>query len=441
VADSASEAGPATGVPGQPTETAAPEPKPRPLLLTRDYAGWWSGNTISALGTSISSIAFPLLVLYSTGSVAKAGVISAASMIGTLATTLWGGALADRASRKAILIVGPVVQAAALGTVALLARSGRVPLFMLAAMACVSGLASGVTLGAQGPAMRRIVPRAQLATATSQMFGRDMAAEVVGSPLGGFLFSVARWLPFGADAVSFLFASLGAALIRRPLGPDRRSAEQQTTMIADIREGIGFVRRQPFLRFVVIFGSLINVLGAAWSLAFIAVLKYRGATPTEIGLAMSVALVGGIAGAVAAPVVLRRVPARLVLYVTVWLFALSTAGGAIAPRLWEIAVALLVGMIGLAPLNVVIEAYAVRLTPDALMGRASAVSRFGGMSLQWTGPLLAGLLADLLGPPGGALVLAVALVPFGVSLYLAKSLRVLDQSLDEVTEFPVPQGL
>ena len=60
--------------------------------------------------------------------------------------------------------------------------------------------------------------------------------------------------------------------------------------------------------------------------------------------------------------------------------------------------------------------------------------------LQWTGPLLAGLLADLLGPPGGALVLAVAVIPFGASLDLAKCLRVLDQSLDEVTEFPVPQG-
>jgi MFS family permease len=441
VADSASEAGPTTGVPDPPKETAGPKPKPRPLLLTRDYAGWWSGNTISALGTSISSIAFPLLVLYATGSVAKAGVITAASMIGTLATTLWGGALADRASRKAILIIGPVIQAVALGTVALLAHSGPIPLFMLAAMACVSGLASGVTLGAQAPAMRRIVPPAQLATATSQMFGRDMAAEIIGSPLGGFLFSVARWLPFGADAVSFLFASLGAAVILRPLGPDRRSAEQQTTMIADIREGIRFVRRQPFLRFVVIFGSLINVIGAAYSLAFIAVLKYRGATPTEIGLVMSVALAGGIAGAVAAPVVLRRVPARLVLYVTVWLFALSTAGGAIAPRLWEIAIALLIGMIGMAPLNVVIEAYAVRLTPDALMGRTSAVIRFGAMSLQWTGPLLAGLLADLLGPPGGALALAAALVPFGISVHVARSLSVLDQSLEKVTEFPVPQGL
>ena len=439
MAGSASEAGPTTGAPDPPDATA--DPKLRPLLLTRDYAGWWSGNTISALGTSVSSIAFPLLVLYATGSVAKAGVITAASMIGALATTLLGGALADGASRRAILVIGPVIQAAALGTVALLARSGPVPLFTVAAMACVSGLASGVTLGAQAPAMRRIVPREQQATATSQMIGRDMAAEIAGSPLGGFLFSVARWLPFGADAVSFLFASLGAALIRRPLGPDRRSADQQTTMIADIRAGITFVRQQPFLRFVLTFGSLLNVTGAAFSLAFIAVVKYRGGTPTEVGLVMSVALVGGIAGAAAAATVLRKVPARLVMHITLWLFALGIGAAAIAPSLWEIAIALLVCMIGMAPINVVIGAYVIRLTPDVLIGRISAVIRFGAMSLRWTGPLLAGLLADLLGPPGAALVLAAAVVPFGVSLHLAKSLRVLDQSLDEVTEFPVPQGL
>ena len=131
MADSASEAGPATGVPDPPKETTGPEPKPRPLLLTRDYAGWWSGNTISALGTSVSSIAFPLLVLYGTGSVAKAGVITAASMIGTLATTLLGGALADRVSRKAILVIGPVIKAAgawvvrARGSVVSRSPSGR----------------------------------------------------------------------------------------------------------------------------------------------------------------------------------------------------------------------------------------------------------------------------------------------------------------------------
>jgi MFS family permease len=422
--------------------TSQPDPgrtgKPRALLLNTDYLGWWSGNTLSALGTSVSSIAFPLLLLYATGSVTKAGFITAASMIGTVATTLWGGALADRVSRKAILIAGPVVQAAALGTVALLARSGHVLLFMLAALACVSGLANGVTLAAGTPAMRRIVPRKQQAMATSQMFGRDMAAELIGSPLGGFLFSVARWLPFGADAVSFLFASLGAALIRQPLGPDRGKGEGKMSMLADIREGIGFVRQQPFLRFVVIFGSLINVVGQACDLIFIALVKFRGGSPAEVGLVMSVALVGGVAGAIAAPIILKQVRARLVLYGAIWLSIVAVGCGAIAPKPWEIAIALLAGMLGIAPLNVVIEAYSIRLVPDALIGRTSAATRFGSMSLQWTGPLIAGVLADTLGPLGGALALMVALIPFAVTLHLARSLRVLDQRLEHVKELAVP---
>jgi MFS family permease len=433
VAETTSQLTPGTGQP-EPRHTG----KPRALLLNPDYLGWWSGNTLSALGTSVSSIAFPLLLLYATGSVTEAGFITAASMIGTVATTLWGGALADRVSRKAILIAGPVIQAAALGTVALLARPGHILLFALAALACVSGLANGVTLAAGTPAMRRIVPKEQQATATSQMFGRDMAAELIGSPLGGFLFSVARWLPFGADAVSFLFASLGAALIRRPLGPDRGQGGQKRSMLADIREGVAFVRQQPFLRFVVIFGSLINVVGQACNLIFIAVVRYRGGGPTEVGLVMSVALVGGVAGAVTAPIIMKKVPARLVLYVAAWLFVVAVGGGAIAPEPWEIAIALLAGMLGMAPLNVVINAYTIRLVPDALVGRTSAATRFGSMSLQWTGPLIAGVLADALGPPGGALLLMVALIPFAVTLHLARSLRVVDQRLEDVREFAVP---
>jgi len=43
------------------------------LWRNTDYIGWWTGNSISALGSSVSGIAYPLLVLYTTGSVGKAG--------------------------------------------------------------------------------------------------------------------------------------------------------------------------------------------------------------------------------------------------------------------------------------------------------------------------------------------------------------------------------
>jgi MFS family permease len=54
-------------------------------------------------------VAFPLLVLFTTGSILGAGTIAAAGRIGLLTTMLWGGVLADRYSRRVILVVGPLL--------------------------------------------------------------------------------------------------------------------------------------------------------------------------------------------------------------------------------------------------------------------------------------------------------------------------------------------
>jgi MFS family permease len=423
--------------PDKSAEAHAAATKPPSLWSNRDYLGWWTGDSISALGTSISNIAFPLLVLFATGSVAKAGAISAANLIGRLATTLPGGALADRVSRRALLVLGPLVQGAALAVVAALARAGHISLAPLAALAAVSGLASGLAQGAVRPALRRIVPKEQLAAATGQAMGRDLTADLLGTPLGGVLFSAARWVPFLVDAVSFVFASLGAVLIRRPLGPDRASGEQPTSVFGDIAAGVRLVRREPFLRFVVVWGSLLNVAGESFALLFIALIRYRGGGPTAIGVASAIALIGGIAGAVAAPALLGRVRARVLLYATAWAFAASLAAVAAVPRPWQIGAVVLVVMLTMVPMNVVLETYVVRLVPDAYTGRVSAVTRFGSQALAWTGPLVAGLLAALFGVPGGLLALLVAVVPLALALHLTGSLRILDSPVAQVQELAV----
>src|SRR6185312_6332008 len=109
---------------GEP-EAARPPARPASLWRNRDYMAWWTGETLSVFGSSMSSLAFPLLVLFTTGSAAGAGVIAAARQIGTLATTLWGGVLADRVSRKLLLVCGPLVEAVVMAVVAFGARGAR----------------------------------------------------------------------------------------------------------------------------------------------------------------------------------------------------------------------------------------------------------------------------------------------------------------------------
>ncbi|GAB2724336.1 MFS transporter [Streptomyces bullii] len=426
----------------------APDP-PRSLWRNRDYMYWWTGNGVSTLGTSVTTLAFPLLVLNTTGSVAQAGSITACHMIGTLVTLPVGGALADRVSRRALMIVSPLVQALAMGLVAALVFRGAPSILALDALALVGGLAAGLRSGVSMSALRRIVPKEQVSAATAQGMGRDMVAHLVGGPLGGLLYSMTRWLPFLFDALSFLFVTCAAALIRRPLGPDRHAGQgPRPGLFADMADGMRVIRRSDYLVFTIIWGALLNAVTEGFTLLFVVLVQYRGGGPTEVGTATSLALVGGLLGSVAGPALMRGLGARTVMLLAVWLFVACFATVVWMPRPWQIGLVLLVAMTSMVPLNVVTESYQVRLVPDAYLGRVAAANRFCVQAVQWVGPLGAGFLADAAGVREAILILAAAMVALAIALHGARRrLRVLELPLAEVRELtpvpvdpPVPHG-
>ncbi len=73
---------------------------PKPLYRNRDYVLLWTGQAVSVLGSRISTMAFPLLVLAVTHSPAKAGVTGFLSTLPYLLFYLPAGGLMDRWNRK-----------------------------------------------------------------------------------------------------------------------------------------------------------------------------------------------------------------------------------------------------------------------------------------------------------------------------------------------------
>lgn len=197
-----------------------------PLSRNRDFLLLWSGQAISSFGNELSGIAYPLLVLAVTGSAARAGLVGSAELVAMLAVLLPAGAVADRWSRRAVMVVGSLVQLAALGGVSAAIGVGWIPLWLLVAAGALEGAASAFYIGASRGAVRRVVPAPQLSRALARTQARDQAAAIGGPPSGGALFAVARFLPFGLDAVSFAVAALAAALVRGPL--DAPSAARGT---------------------------------------------------------------------------------------------------------------------------------------------------------------------------------------------------------------------
>src|SRR5215469_18593601 len=110
------------------------------LWQNRDYLLLWSGQTVSFVGTQVSGIAFPLLILAITGSPAQAGVASALRSLPYIVFSLPVGALIDRWDRKRVMIICDSGRAVALGSIAVVyALFGTVPLFQLYLVALIEG--------------------------------------------------------------------------------------------------------------------------------------------------------------------------------------------------------------------------------------------------------------------------------------------------------------
>jgi MFS family permease len=120
----------------------------RSLRHNREFLALWSGQAASSLGTSISTLAYPLLVLSATGSPGQAGLVASALALTTFLVRLPAGVVADRIDRRRLMLVCDAGRIVAVGSIAAAAWFGAVTLAHVLAVAVVEG-----TLGALfGPA-------------------------------------------------------------------------------------------------------------------------------------------------------------------------------------------------------------------------------------------------------------------------------------------------
>jgi MFS family permease len=391
-----------------------------PLRRNRDFNLLWSGQAASGLGSAISGICYPLLILAVTGSAAKAGIVSAASLVTNLLLLLPAGVVADRYPRKPIMVVTALAQMLAVGTVAPVTATHRVFIAQLVAVGVVQGTASAFYIGASRGALRRVVPASQLSQAFARTQARDQAVALAGAPAGGALFSLARFLPFACDSFSFGCIALATTFIRGPLDPDpkARTGARREPLRRSIPTGIRFVFGQPFLRTIAIWGAGVNSVVAGMSLMVIVLARQHGATPALIGLLLSVNAGAGMLGSLLAPRLTALVGGRRLALVASWLLPAGALALALAPSLWLIAVRGAVTSLLIAPVNVIFFAHQARVTPDHLQAQAGNAMQLCTSSFGWLAPPVFGVLADSLGVRtaigvgAGLFALIAALVQF-----------------------------
>jgi predicted MFS family arabinose efflux permease len=391
-----------------------------PLFRNRDYMMFWSGQALSELGSQTSSVAYPLLVLALTGSAAKAGIVGLAKWLPLTIFAIPAGALADRVDRKRLMIASDALRMLGAASIVAALWLGRPPFGQVAAVAFIDGGLFITSYICERGALAQLVDNAQVQNAVAQNEARYFGASIVGPPLGGLLFSIARALPFVADTLSFACSMTTTALTRPRL---QTTTARVRSVRAGLTGGFAWLRRQPFYLTTSLLFAAGNPVYTGLYLLAILVAKQHGASAAAVGAMFAIVGAGGVLGAVIAAPARRRLSARMVIAGGEWVLVLSVVLLLVAHS------AVLVGLLVAAAEfvtptgNSLVAGSRVAATPDHLQGRVAAVSTTLAMSLGWLGPLAVGFGFQHAGAAATIVAVAVWSLALAGVATLAPALR------------------
>jgi len=403
------------------TDPDEPELDPAvPLRQNRDFQRLWLSQAFSAAGTRATAVAFPLLVLAITGSPAQAGLIAAAQTVPLLVWYLPAGALADRLGGRRLMLWAEGTRAVAFATVAVAVAVDQVSLVHLAAVAVVEGSMLALFQMAEHAVLPQLVPEEQLAPAVAQNQAREEGAELIGRPVGGFLFGVARFLPFAADVATYVVSWW---LIRRMRPIDAvPAAADEPHGVAGLKQGIAWLVRQPFLRTMTVVIGATNMLFQAVVLVMIVRAEQLDAAPWLIGLMFGMFGLGAIVGSLITPWIERTVRPRVIVLFSLWFWAATVALMAVAPSVIVLGVLGGVTTLSGPPLNVTFAVQKYAMTPAAMRARTQGAVRLVANGALPLGSVIGGFLAARFGGVDAFLVLAGSLGLIALMASLARSI-------------------
>ncbi len=341
-------------------------------LRHRAFRAVWFGSLVSNVGTWMQTAALGYYVAHLTHSAAWSAVTAAAEFAPTALLGPFGGALADRMSRRALFLAGTIAQTilATTLTLAMVATHPGAPAVALYALA--NGCVFALVFPAFNAIMPDLVPADELAGAIGLNSAQWNLGRVVGPVLGSgiYYFAGISWV-IGVNAASFLAVVVALARVEIPRPPAANGP-----ILAAIVDGFRFVRREPGLRLVL--GALtLNTLCIAPFIGLIpamVVKVFHGGTGA-VGVLITAQGLGAVVTGLAFANVTNRYGIRRVMIAAVVGLPFTVSAYALAPNVALASVGLFfTGMLYFAAMSSFSTTAQLR-APSEFRGRALSVNQ------------------------------------------------------------------
>jgi MFS family permease len=406
-----------------------------------DFIKLWSAETVSQFGTQFSLLALPLAaidVLHA--SAFQVAALTTVEFLPFLLVTLPAGVWVDRMRRRPLLILGDLSRAVLLASIPIAYGLDALTIWQLYGVGFVVGIATVFFDVAYQSYLPALVDRKELIEGNSKLEISRSAAQLGGPGLAGL---VIEWLKAPVailfDAISFLGSALFIFAIRKEeRSPRRESGEPRRSMRDELREGLRYVFRHPYLRNIAACTALFNFFGNVGFAVFLVFARRElELSPAVIGLAFTLSNIGPMAAAFSA----NRISARLGVGHTI--IVTSIVGGPMfllipfAPHgnaaLAVLVPAFVVGGFAGVLYNITQISLRQAITPERIQGRMNSVMRFIVWGAIPLGAFTGGLLTKAVGLKETLIIGGIgACLPFLPVLFSPlRSLRDMPEMLHE----------
>jgi MFS family permease len=267
-----------------PVNTPAPDKEHN---LGSNFHKLWAGQAISALGSSFTGFALPLLVYDLTQSALNLAYSAAAHFVPYLLFGLFIGAWSDRVDRRRLMIWTDIGRATAIATVPLLATLGALEVWWIYAVIFINSILSIAFDAANFAAVPSLVDRDDLVTANGRIQASYSAMTILGPLLAGAVVAV---LPIYdlllIDAFSFVLSTITLVMIRASFNAPGKP--RGTSIRQDVMEGLRYVFGHPVLRNISLMMMLVNFAGiTVYTQRVLYVKEQLGGTDSELAVFMA----------------------------------------------------------------------------------------------------------------------------------------------------------
>ena len=379
------------------TVTTEPPTEPptgrRSPLRHRNFRRLVTGTAASSLGNAITPVALAFAVLDLGGSAVQLGLVEAVFAACQVATTLAGGVLGDRVSRKVMMEGTAAISAVVAGALAATVILGIATIPSIAVMGGLAGIVAALNQPSAMAMTKMVVPAEDLGAAVSLRSLLQTTASTIGYALGGVLVAaVGSGWAITVDALTFVVAAVAYAGMRVP----HERPPHKASMLGDLAEGFREVMRHSWLWFLILQALLYHLFWSGAHSVLGPIVVGEGIGRASWGFALAALMAGFFVGGLFC---LRFRPRRLlsvgVLFLAMTgLFPISMA---VSDTLWPIVLGAFLHGFGLQVFDIFWQIAIQQEIPEEKLSRVYSFDIVGSFIARPVGLALVGPVAVAVG--------------------------------------------